>query len=296
MPMPIALASSEDAQDALARSLAERHFRAIITRAQRSTARAVDEEFDLEITTGYVIGGLLLNLAAHLLLSQEAAMALQLPAPSLASGSIGAGLAWGAPGMLAIAAIEQWRCNECSVPEEEAGKCLRCTTLTNPILVGTAPLAMVSKAALGVNVGERAVEVVLQSESASPVGSGAPAVRSMSIHAGSLASCAWAHGALQPLVQIALSGAAFRLTVASMMPADASGAGMAMDSALQLLALRHAVPLVATVATAGIVAGAEDGRRHICCSQRRVRRPRRSPRSSQTRAAVLRGFRYRCAA
>ena len=212
----------------------------------------------------YIIGALLFNLVAHLVLSQEVAMALRLPVPSLDSGSIGAGLAWGAPGMLAIAAIEQWRCSECSVAEEDAGECVRCATLTNPILVGTAPLAMVSKAALGVNVGERAVEVVLQSESASPVGSGAPAVRSMSIHAGgALASCAWAHGVLQPLVQIALSGAAFRLTVASMMPADASGAGMAMDSALQLLALRHAVPLVATVATAGIVAGAETAAAHL---------------------------------
>ena len=78
-------------------SFAERHFKAVVALAQRSTAR-IESEFDLELTTGYVIGALLFNLAAHLVLSQEvaltagrgrgksAALGLALPGPGLAPG------------------------------------------------------------------------------------------------------------------------------------------------------------------------------------------------------------------
>ena len=166
---------------------AEHHFATVVKSAQkRSESRA---EWDLPLTPMYVTGTLALNLLAHLVGAHEFSLALELPEPCLLAGNIGAGLAWGGPGMLAIASIEQWRCDECSVAENDAGVCPRCASLTNPILIGTAPLAMVSTALIGdAGVGERSVEVM---ESRAPV-------HSMCVAAGgAFASCAWAQAIVQ---------------------------------------------------------------------------------------------------
>ena len=243
---------------------AEHHFATVVKSAQkRSESRA---EWDLPLTPMYVTGTLALNLLAHLVGAHEFSLALELPEPCLLAGNIGAGLAWGGPGMLAIASIEQWRCDECSVAENDAGVCPRCASLTNPILIGTAPLAMVSTALIGdAGVGERSVEVM---ESRAPV-------HSMCVAAGgAFASCAWAQAIVQTELQLLLAEAAFRLTVASMaIPSDCGGGGGGECAAaavgalattvyvlpagqIGLIAMRRAlVPAATVLLTAGVSYG-----------------------------------------
>ena len=69
--------------------------------------------------------------AAHLAAANEVAVIVQQQAPTLFSAGILdnlGGLAWGVPGALALASIELWRCDDaCSVAEEDAYSCLRCS-------------------------------------------------------------------------------------------------------------------------------------------------------------------------
>ena len=240
---------------------AENHFETVVNYAKRPAD--TNDEYDLQLTVPYVILTLLFNLAAHLVAVHEASMALQLPPPSLMAGSIGAGMAWGGPGMLAIAAIEQWRCDECSIEESSTGDCARCAALSNPILIGTAPLAMMSTALIGdASIGDRSVKVM------QTVSTDAPMPSLCLAGGGALASCAWAQGFFQTGLQVLLAEGAFRLTVASMAmpPPDAAAASDALalvhvlpeHAALAMLAVRRAIVPAATVLlTAGVVASVE---------------------------------------
>ena len=265
---------------------AENHFETVVNYAKRPAFQ--NDQYDLQLTVPYVILTLLFNLAAHLVAVHEASMALQLSPPSLMAGSIGAGMAWGGPGMLAIAAIEQWRCDECSVEESECNVdgCPRCATLSNPILVGTAPLAMMSTALIGdASIGDRSVKVM------QTVSTDAPVPSLCLAGGGALASCAWAQGFFQTGLQVLLAEGAFRLTVASMAmpPPDAAVASDALalvhvlpeHAALAMLAVRRAIVPVATVLlTAGVVAGAE-------VAAARLLQPEASAQADATSAALL---------
>lgn len=100
--------------------LTERHFARIVRSAQRD---AVQED-ELPLTPSYVTFTLAFNFAAHIVATNEVAFASQLPPPTLfAAGGIAANfgaVAWGVPGLLAVAAIEAWRCDGCSIEEETA--------------------------------------------------------------------------------------------------------------------------------------------------------------------------------
>ena len=141
--------------------LAEKHFTRTVRAAHQEVATTTEP---LPLTPSYVLGTLTFNLAAHLVGAREAAMALQVSHPpiiDLFSDANLNGLAWGVPGAIAVAAIELWRCAGCSIEDEEAGECPRCSALTSPVLVGTAPLSMLSNAILGdPTIGERSVAMV----------------------------------------------------------------------------------------------------------------------------------------
>ena len=145
----------------------EQHFTRVVDRAQALAARGVEE---LPITASYIVGTLAFNLAAHLVATREAAVALMVQPPTLFSAGVDAnmhGLAWGLPAAFVVGAIELWRCSECGLPvdgtqegcvltEEADGP--RYSALTNPVLVGTAPLAILSNIMLrDCTIGERAV-------------------------------------------------------------------------------------------------------------------------------------------
>ena len=116
-----------------------------------------------------------------------------------AGGSLGGarGLVWGVPGAFSMAAVELWRCgDDCAVPEDDAD-CPRCSALVSPLLIGTAPVAAVSRVLLNeAGVGERVVRVVQQSSD------GARQASTVALAAGgALASCAWAQGVVQTYLQ-----------------------------------------------------------------------------------------------
>ena len=139
---------------------ANAHYTNIVRAAQREVSVA-DE---LPLTPSYVAFTLAFNLAAHVVGSNEAALAMSFPPVTLFTHGLEANLgalAWGIPGALAIAAIELWRCDGCSVEEEMSDECPRCSALTTPVLIGTAPLSVLSAIVLvDQGVGERAVDMV----------------------------------------------------------------------------------------------------------------------------------------
>ena len=88
--------------------LADKYWMRVVKQAEQGLPRG-DE---LPLTPSYVIFTLGFNLAAHLVASREAALALQVPPPTLFSDGLVANLgalSWGVPGAMAIAAIEVWR-------------------------------------------------------------------------------------------------------------------------------------------------------------------------------------------
>ena len=249
--------------------IAERHFARVLktsTGPQATSLRAVE----LDLTPSYVVCTLTFNFMAHVVAAREFAAFLQLAAPTLWQPSLVEnlhGLAWGVPGALAVAAIEQWRCGDpCSVAEESAGECLRCSAVTNPIFIGTAPLAILSNAILAdAGVGERSVRVLtaVNDTSGTRTFDGAPASlpssASLLAAGGAIVSCAWAQGIFQGGACGAFREATMRLAMAcvdcSTAAVTSSGVGVAYAfPAFPLFAARAAVePAFVVMLTAAVV-------------------------------------------
>ena len=88
------------------------------SRTVRTAERSVTTDTDaVLVTPSYVAFTLAFNLAAHIVATHEAAVILQLPPPLIFAQGVQANLGallWGAPGALAVAAIEIWRCDGCT--------------------------------------------------------------------------------------------------------------------------------------------------------------------------------------
>lgn len=238
-----------------------RHFRAVVSRARSESVP--DEEERLPLTPWYVTGTLLFNLAAHLVATGEVCTVLNMHSPSLyplgvaGGGSLGLAqvLVWGVPGAFSMAAVELWRCgDDCAVPEDDAD-CPRCSALVSPLLIGTAPVAAVSRVLLNeAGVGERVVRVVQQSSD------GARQASTVALAAGgALASCAWAQGVVQTYLQTWLRQAAAAAATACFDAAQASSSAEAIsNSAATLLTVRAALaPAAAVLVTATLVVAFE---------------------------------------
>ena len=240
------------------RRLADNHFSRVVSRAHSTVPAPADP---LPITPSYVIFTLVFNCAAHLAAAHEMAAILELPSNTLFSSGLLdnlGGLVWGVPGALAMAAIERWRCDDaCSVAEEDAYNCVRCSALTNPILIGTAPLAILSSMVLAdATIGERSVRVLTEVDASTETRSfdsapvGLPSSQGLLVAGGALVSCAWAQGIMQGGVCSAFREASMRVAMAGVdcdaMVASSVGVAYAFP-AFPLFAARAALEPAAVV-------------------------------------------------
>ena len=251
-----------------------KHMQYVVGGAENAVRQS--HRTDLPLTPSYVINTLTFNLVAHLVAVNEAAMAWSLSKPTLFGEGIASNLealAWGVSGALAIGAVELWRCSStCEIEEdEEALLCPRCSAITNPILIGTAPLAVLSSIILNdATVGERSVRM-LSSTRTEPSGAvvrsfdgaprGLPSSTAVLAFGGALVSCAWAQG----IVQTAVCASYHQATMRAAVDASTSSAGSGFAPlALALVIVRTAVEPAATVAaTAALVAAFEAVMAHV---------------------------------
>ena len=237
---------------------ADKYFAAVV----RTTSRELITNEQLPLTPSYVAFTLTFNLAAHIMATREATMALQLPPLMLISQGLDSnlyGVAWGALGALAVAAIEVWRCGGCSIEEENAAECPRCSALRSPVLVGTAPLAVLSNVMLrDPGVGERAATMVA-SRSFDGAPRGLPSSTMLAALGGALVSCAWAQGIVQPLVCAGFREATMRVTLsgtdADMLAAHAGSCAVPLPNNFAFVSARMVFePIASVLVTALLVA------------------------------------------
>ena len=261
MTLLAAVLSSVAALSPSAALRAETHFARIVSAARQQPA--FNEVLDL--TPSYIVGTLAFNMAAHVTVARELAVLLGAgPAPTLFSAGLAAnlhGLAWGVPAALVVAAIERWRCDDgCSVGEAAALACPRCSALTNPVLIGTAPLAALSHALLNDNsIGERAVDILTIADDDNGVRSfdgapkGLPSSTTLLAAGGALVSCVWAQGLVQSGMCTAFHEATMRVATSSL--AGAHGDAWSATGAVLAMAARTAIePAAVIVLTMGLVA------------------------------------------
>ena len=259
MTLLAAVLSSAAALSPSAALRAETHFTRIVSAARQQPA--FNEVLDL--TPSYIVGTLAFNMAAHVTVARE--MAVLLGAgnpPTLFAAGIDAnllGLAWGVPAALVVASIEAWRCDDgCSVGEAAALACPRCSALTNPVLIGTAPLAYLSHTLLNDNsIGERAVDILSADEegvrSFDGAPKGLPSSTTVLAAGGALVSCAWAQGLFQSGACTAFHEATMRVAMNAI--ASAHGDAWLETGAVLAMAARTALePAAVIVLTTGLVA------------------------------------------
>ena len=244
---------------------AEAHFTRVISNAQRSVTRDTSEM--LELTPGYIAGTLAFNMGAHIVIAREMAELVELPALTLFNAGLISnlhGLAWGVPAALVVAAIEVWRCDECSVAEAAAYECPRCSALTNPVLIGTAPLALLSALLLNDHsIGERAVAIL--SSTAGPESAvrsfdgaprGLPSSTSVVAAGGALVSSIWAQGLAQSAVCAWFHEATTRVAIAGMVDAEVAMAPLICALVGMRTALEPAAVILLTTALVTVVESA----------------------------------------